>query len=232
MSTDDKDARQAESGGSLPAVVTIAALHGAGGGIVGPRVAERLGVEFLDRAIPTRVAEQAGLTREAVTAADERPRSGVNRVVSRLARVSNAATASSQDVERLDLEERRIRAEIEEFLARAQHSGGVVVGRGGAVVLRSVPGALHVYLGGDEGDRIDRTMKLDDVDRETARRRVRAHDRARRQYVREAYGVDGDDPGLYHLMIDAPALGTEACVELIAAASRSRTAQSTPTAES
>lgn len=231
MNAEKNDLRRAEGRERLPAVVTIAALHGAGGSTVGPRVAERLGVEFLDRAIPTRVAEQAGLTQDAVNAADERPRSGVNRVVATLARVSNAATASSQDVERLDLEERRIRAEIEEFLARAQQSGGVVVGRGGAVVLRSVPGALHVYLGGAEGDRIERTMRLEDVARETAERRVRAHDRARRQYVKEAYGVDGDDPSLYHLMIDAPALGTEACVELIVAASRSRTGHSIPTAE-
>jgi len=37
-------------GGSAPRrpVVTVAAKYGAGGSVVGPRVAERLGVEFLD----------------------------------------------------------------------------------------------------------------------------------------------------------------------------------------
>ena len=40
-----------------PAVVTLAALYGAGGSVVGTRVAERLGVAFLDRAIPTCVTE-------------------------------------------------------------------------------------------------------------------------------------------------------------------------------
>jgi cytidylate kinase len=224
--------RRARGSESLPAVVTIAALYGAGEGLVGPRVAERLGVEFLDRAIPTRVAAQAGLSQDAVVAADERARGGASRVVSTLARVSNAGTASSQDVERLDLEERRIRAEFEEFLARAQRSGGVVVGRGGAVVLRAAPEALHVYLGGAEEARIVRVMKVDDIDRRTAERRVRAQDRARRQYVKEAYGVDGDDPGLYHLMIDASSLGTVACIELIVAASRFRTRQSSSIVES
>jgi shikimate kinase len=47
--------------GQHPPLVTLASLYGAGGSVVGPRVAERLGVAFLDRAIPDRVAKQTGL---------------------------------------------------------------------------------------------------------------------------------------------------------------------------
>jgi len=57
------------------------------------------------------------------------------------------------------------------------------------------------------------------LDREAAAHRVRATDRARRDYVRSAYGIDGDDPALYHLMLDAVALDVEACVDLIVSAS-------------
>ena len=39
------------SGGLRP-VVTVSALYGAGGSVVGPRVAEELDVPFLDRQIP------------------------------------------------------------------------------------------------------------------------------------------------------------------------------------
>ena len=56
--------------GHLP-VVTIAALYGASGTIIGPRVAERLGVPFLDREIPEGVAERAGLPEQAVASIDE-----------------------------------------------------------------------------------------------------------------------------------------------------------------
>ncbi len=38
-------------------VVTISATYGAGGALVGPEVAERLGVPFVDRAIPVAVAD-------------------------------------------------------------------------------------------------------------------------------------------------------------------------------
>ena len=39
-------------------VVTISASYGAGGAYVGPQLAERLGVPFVDRAIPTEVAQR------------------------------------------------------------------------------------------------------------------------------------------------------------------------------
>jgi cytidylate kinase len=210
-------------GAARPPVVTLAALHGAGGSVVGPRVAERLGVEFFDRAIPSAIAERAGLTEQAVGVVDDRPRRRVDRLVSNLARVTDAGTATGRPVERVDLEERRLRGEIEEFLARASRTGGVVLGRGGAVVLASVPAALHVYLGGPREGRVAQVMEAEGVDRPTAARLVRAHDRARREYVQDVYGVDGDDPALYHVVLDAVALGVDGCVALIVLASNYRT---------
>ena len=203
-------------------VVTLAALYGAGGSAIGPRVAERLGVQFLDRAIPSAVAKRAGVPEAVVLEADEAPRSYWNELVSALGRASPPTGASDQ-VEQLDLESRKLHAEIERFLADASRSGGVVLGRGGAVVLASVPGALHVYLGGSRDRRIERVMELHGIDRTTAARRVKAHDRARREYVRSVYGIEGDTPALYHLMIDAIPLGVDVCVDLIVAASESLT---------
>jgi len=201
--------------------VTIAALYGAGGSRVGPRVAERLGVQFLDRAIPTTVARRAGLPEQAVIEVDERRQSRWQRLLDALGRASPPSSASGQ-VERLDLEVRRLRSEIEEFLADASRAGGVVLGRGGAVVLAEAPGALHVYLGGDRRARVERVIESQGVDRRTAAHLVTVNDRARRDYVRSAYGVDGDDPHLYHVMLDSIALGVDVCVDLIVAASESR----------
>jgi cytidylate kinase len=218
MSTPPRDDPRGPAGD--PPVVTVAALYGAGGSVVGPRVAERLGVPFLDRAIPSSVAKRAGLPEAAVAEADEEPRTRRERVLAALARASPPTGASGQE-ERLDLETRKLHAEIERFLADASRTGGVVLGRGGAVVLASVPRALHVYLGGNRDRRIERVMDLNQIDRESAARRVDANDRARRDYVRSVYGIDGDNATLYHLMIDAISLGVDVCVDLIVAASES-----------
>jgi cytidylate kinase len=212
-----------------PPVVTIASLYGGGGTIIAPRVAERLGVAYLDRAIPDAVAKETGLSEEAVADIDEQPRSGMERLAATLGRASSMMGAAGGSEERLDLQERQLRGEIEEFMAQASRSGGVVLGRGGAVVLATIPWALHVLLRGPRATRIARTMELEQVDRKTAEQRVEVNDRARIGYVRRAYGVDGQDPSLYHLMIEATAFDHAACVGLIVQASQARSRQPTST---
>jgi cytidylate kinase len=198
-------------------VVTIAALFGAGGSLVAPQVAERLGVPFLDRALPGSVAVQPRLSDEAAAAAMESPRRRWDRVLDALGRAAPPTGASGQH-ERLDLDARSLHREIERFLADASRAGGVVLGRGGAVVLAGVPGAIHVYLRGDRERRIERVGDGRGLDRATAARLVDENDRARRDYVRRTYGTDADDPTLYHLVIDAVSLGVDFCVETIVAA--------------
>jgi hypothetical protein len=203
-------------------VVTLAALYGAGGSVIGPRVAERLGVPFLDREIPEAVTERTGLSRDAVSVVDEAPRNRSERLISTLGRASTASGTAAGAAEDVELYERRLRGHVEEFLARASESGGVALGRGGMVVLRDLPSALHVHLGGPRVARVNQGMALEGVDRETAERRQEAEDEARIGYVRRAYGVDGEDPGMYHLMLDSTALDLDVCVELIVAASQAR----------
>jgi len=75
-------------------VVTISASYGAGGSQVGPRLADRLGVAFLDRAIPTAVAERLAVPLSEAIAHDEAVRSVLERL---LVRFAPAAQAFSGD---------------------------------------------------------------------------------------------------------------------------------------
>jgi cytidylate kinase len=142
--------------------------------------------------------------------------------------LSTISGATGGSVERLDLQERRLRAYIEEALAGARTTGGVALGRGGMVVLRSVPWALHVHLGGPRQARIQQGMRINHVDRGSAEQRLDTEDQARMAYVRQTYGVDGADPGLYHLMLDSTALDLDTCVELIVTASHARVGDPRP----
>jgi cytidylate kinase len=192
-------------------IVTVAAEHGTGSDLIAPRVADALGVPFLDRALPP-----------SLLAADEAERS--SGVVGRLARTGTIF--ASEPVERIDSDEGRIRAELAEFLVRASTEGGVVLGRGGVFVLGDAPNALHVLLGGARDGRVARVAEREGLDPDEADRRVRAQDRARKAYMRRVFGVDPDDRTLYHLVVDTVALGIDASVELVLAASRARTSQS------
>lgn len=207
---------------TLP-LVTIAALYGAGGSVIGPRVAARLGVAFMGRDIPELAARRSGEPLDAVDAVAEGPHHGANRLTARLARapiIGAAATRAS--AEPLEATERRLRSCIEAFLADAATRGGVLVGHGGMVVLRSVPRALHVLLQGPKQERVRQAMALHRMDRSVAEERQRVEDRARIGYVRRAYGADGLDPCWYHLILDSTAIDLDDCVEQITAAAQAR----------
>jgi hypothetical protein len=130
------------SGHSGP-VVTIAALYGAGGSVAGRRVAERLGVPFFDREIPNAVAKRAGISADAVADIDGAPRSGMTGFISRVARAATPSGAPGGYTVHPDVQESRLRGYIEGFLPRVSVSGGVVLGRGGMIVLCDVPSALR-----------------------------------------------------------------------------------------
>ena len=110
------------------------------------------------------------------------------------------------------------RRETERIIVEHAARGEVVLGRGGALVLRDRPGALHVRLDGPQEGRIEQAMRLGGLERADADRMRRESDRAREAYVRHFYSADARDPALYHLVIDSTAISLETVVELIVTA--------------
>jgi cytidylate kinase len=202
-------------------VVTLSASYGAGGSQVGPRLAERLGVAFLDRVIPTTVAERLAVPLGDALAHDDAVRSVLERLLMRFAPAAQAFSGAATPPELVD-ERSFLRATEEVICEHAVAGSGVILGRAAAVVLRETPGALHVRLDGPVEGRLARAMELEGVDRETAARHMRETDRAREAYVQQFYGADARDAALYHLVIDSTALALDACVELIALAAAAR----------
>jgi cytidylate kinase len=205
-----------------PPIVTLAARAGAGGNIVGPMVAERLGVSFLDRFITQGVAEHAGLPEQVVAANEEQPRGGLSRL---MASFSKLPPPDGPPAEGLANDESHLRIEVEQFIAEASVNGGVILGRGANFVLRSRPEVLTVWLGGPREARVKEVMRMDNVDQKAAERAVDFHDEARLGYVRRNYGSEREDPADYHLMIDSTALDLDTVVDIIVAASMARRRQ-------
>jgi cytidylate kinase len=202
-------------------LVAISAAYGAAGSRVGPAVAERLGVPFVDRAIPLAVAERLDVPLDAATAHDEQVEGGswLDRVLRGFIGVDAgaptplpAATFSSEDFQRA----------TEEVLTRQAASGeGVILGRGAVAVLRGDPGVVRVRLTGPVERRIRQAMKLQGLERDAAERALRRFDRTHAEYLRQFYGAEIDDPALYHLTIDSTSISIDGTVELIAGAARS-----------
>ena len=200
-----------------PPLVTLSASYGAGGSQVGPALAERLGVDFLDRAIPAQVAERLAVSLDAALAHDESLGDAIGRFASSFAMLPELASAMAQAG--LPAGE-DYRAHTEAIIREHAAQGAVVLGRAGALVLRDHPGALHVRLDGPAGRRVERMMDQQGLERPEAERLRKDADRAREAYVRHFYGADARDPAHYHMVIDSTRLPVGCVVEAIAAALR------------
>lgn len=203
-------------------VVTISAAYGAGGSEIGPAVAAELGVPFVDRAIPATVARRLGVTVEDAEAKDENVATGLWRLISSMAMVPDLS-GTGPLVYNAEPDERAFREKTEQVLNEiAQSSGGVILGRAAAIVLRDVPGALHVRLDAEEKVRVQHMQEVTGEDEATVWQALRDNDSARAGYVRHFYRVDATDFRLYHLVIDSIALSHSVVTDLIVRAARGR----------
>lgn len=215
----------ASTGAPVAPVVTMTGLYGTGVSVIARRVAEELAVPFLDRGVLRGVAERLGVPEDALERLDphseQLPRGPVRRWFDGLGAMSPGdSPAGSRETY-----QGRYRSATEDFLAQATLHGGVVVGRGGMVVLRGVPGVLHVRLDGPPGAREEQAMRMFGFDRRTAERRREVNDLARIDYVRREYGVDPEDPDLYDLRLRTTTLDWVTCVDVVVRAARSRAAE-------
>ncbi|MFG2073633.1 cytidylate kinase-like family protein [Nonomuraea maritima] len=203
-------------------VVTISATYGTAGSQIGPAVAERLGVPFVDRAIPGAVAAELGCSLEEALAHDDRAERGLGRLLSGALRLPTV-TFGGVDM----YVPGTLPLPPEEFVRHTEHvlteiaaqQGGVFLGRAGAIVLAGQPGALHVRLDAPIERRVRQTATLGGMSEREARKLINENDQARTAYVRHFYRVDPADSRQYHLVIDSTTIPVPACVELIALAS-------------
>jgi cytidylate kinase len=208
--------------------VTISAAYGAGGSMIAPAVAERLGLPMLDRAISSHVAAQLRVSVQEAHGGVIK-RSGAGRFLAVLAPLAGGVLGAGTDCAPpeavLPLDDAGIfREQAEAIMRQALVTGAVILGRAGGTAFRNEPGVLRVRLFGPEEARIVQAARIEVVDQDTARQRLPEVDRARAQYVRRLYGSDIDDPDLYHLQIDSTVLPLDTCVEIIATAYRSHVA--------
>lgn len=199
-------------------VVTISASYGAGGSVVAPAVAERLGLPFLNRLVSPELAHQAGPF-ERLTEAEEQA-TPQNRFFAYLAHAAPFGPTVPAPITAGD-DDQLIRSRAESGIAGLRRAGGgVILGRAAAVVLAGRPLAYHVRLDGPRKRREQAATRIEGVTPEQAAATLVETDRARTAYVKRLYRADPTDPKLYHLLIDSTVLPLDAVADLIVAAAR------------
>jgi cytidylate kinase len=204
--------------------VTISAGYGAGGSVIAPAVAARLGVPLLDRAISSTIAEQLNVSIEEAESG-EPARSFGDRFLMALRPLAGGALGAGTDAAPPNAEPPEpdpdpFRDQAEAIMRAALPGGVVILGRAGGACFREEPDVLRVRLFGPAEARIRQAARIEQVNEPTAERRLPHIDKHRAQYVRRLYNLDINDPALYHLQLDSTALPLDACADLITTAYR------------
>jgi len=96
----------------------------------------------------------------------------------------------------------------------------VILGRGGSVLFRGYPPALHVRLIAQFNRRLQRVIKLYDLNTETAVKLIKEQDRQKRQYYRLVFDVNWNNLRNYNLVVNTELMGLEDAADIIIAAYR------------
>jgi hypothetical protein len=208
--------------------VTVAATYGAGGSIIAPAVAQRLGLPFIERVIPPEVAERIREPLDSALAADEDPSSAVGRLLDKVLASSGLFVGVNPPPEELGAlpEIGKSEAQIRQI---ADDRGAVILGRAGVFVLQGCPHVLHVRLDGPVQARRRAAMAHYGLDYESASRMQLHTDRARRAYIEHFYPRAGawEAACHYHLVLDSTAIGHDACTDIIVGAAKDLFSEST-----
>jgi cytidylate kinase len=212
----------ASAPGSAVRLVTVSATYGAGGSVVGPALADRLGLPFLQRVTTSEGHLTPPGPCDEQVSAEEAKATPVHRLLASFTQAMPAGpTHSPPSTQHQDHHLRgHGEAGIHSLVAAG---GGVILGRAAAVVLGKNRG-YHVRLDGPPDRRVIQGAAIESIGEEEAQARMRAADKARIAYVRRLYRVDPADPALYHLVIDSTAVPLDTVIELVLSAARAHTA--------
>ncbi|MGE5223725.1 MAG: AAA family ATPase [Omnitrophica WOR_2 bacterium] len=202
-------------------VITIGHQVGSGGGVLGQKLSERLGIPLIDREILKWVSDQLNLAEAELELRQERLSSFWQ---------SFSRTVEALDPERSFLADRYVPTDKElfqlesEYIERiAEKSSAIFLGRCGNYILCSHPRHLSVLVYASLPERTRRIQELYHSTEEEAKKFIETNDRARSAYIHTFARQNCLDPHLYDLCVNTSSLGMDQTVELVLTALKAKT---------
>ncbi len=174
--------------------VTFSRNMGSNGSEVARKVASELDFRFYDTQAINDKAEELGLL-DSVQGIDEKTPPLFHRFFSRRPMIA---------LERL----------YSVLYELAKDGNAVFLGRGSHVLLRDIPGTLHVRVVASPATCI-RTLTNQGLNPEAAARAIKRTDGERRAFIQFAFGVDWDDPTRYDLVLNMDKLSLQTAVDTV-----------------
>ena len=207
-------------------VVTINRELGSGGRTVGRMLAEKLGVEFYDKALIEALEKKYNLNIEQIEklkgqnhawwAEFARSMFSVDLGVPNYGKMNALyylAVMDFSDVKPTSKEVFESGTEILKGIAEVESC--VVAGRSGFYVFRDHPNHLNVFIQASMPYRVERVMRKQQITEEEAVKTIKKVDKMRENYVKKYTGLSRYDTRNYDLVISADGKSEEQIVDII-----------------
>ena len=200
------------------AVITISKQHYAGGLSLAGRLAKRLGYRRLDREIGSALARDLGLSQGEVDFLDQARHVWTLKladyIAAKIVRGTSGMKPSDVNIGQIDAE--AFFQRTAELITEAADQGNVViVGRGGALLLRGRPDVIRIRIVAEEETRLITIMKRDHCDRLAALNQLKRVDQSSADFVRTWFKADWNDPTVNDIVFNRTFLTEEDCLDLI-----------------
>jgi len=199
-----------------PIAVTISRQFGAGGAIIGRRVAQTLGFRYLDQEIVGQVAARLHQEKQVLAGREERLSSLWEDFLKVFSVGTPEAAYPPPEISRYCSDRELFSLEAEVILEVASRQNAVIVGRGSFWILKEHPGLASVFL---HADRAIRATTIREYYKLPSDRKafdmMDEYDRHRERFLKAMTGAAWLSAPNYHLCIDTGHVGMEAAEELI-----------------
>jgi len=193
--------------------VALSQMDGTGSEAIGREAARELGFGYLNEAIIAQVAQDHGMDADTVAEA-ERRKSFFLRVAETAARVTAGPVPPDPRVYEPDQTGMRVSL-IRDTVQDAAERGSVVLAAHAACyACADRPDVLRVWVTAPPATRVSRVAAGGLSDKEAARWLGRS-DAGRADYLKRVYGVSGESPADYDVVINTERLAPHAAVGLI-----------------
>ena len=223
-------------------VIALGGLTAGGGRIIGPKIAKKLNIDYVDKDIIKQAALQSGIDIELFTKKEESPTTFGQTFIEKISNIleksafagavgdphfgPGAAAFLTHEFEDLTAEENTEKYHLndeeyshgihETVLQLAELGSIVIVGRGANIILKDDPRVLRVGLIANEVDRINRIANHEDVDYKTAKELMVNRDAARAQFFKKFFDIeDPDNRFNYHAIINTSEMNFDLATDII-----------------
>ncbi|MCR5619109.1 MAG: cytidylate kinase-like family protein [Lachnospiraceae bacterium] len=196
----------------MKTVITIGRQFGSGGREIGEKLAKAYDIGYYDRELLARAAQESGFCEEILMNHDERP---TNSFLYNLVIDTYSFGYNSSSFVDMPISQKVFLAQFDTIKKIADEGPCVIVGRCADYALENRDNVLNLFIYADEDFKVNRIMKLYNLEAGKARDMIAKKDKQRQSYYNYYTNRKWGRADSYDLCINSSVLGIDGSVKLI-----------------